>query len=520
MRLGEGAYKLFKEIEEAPRKIRDAFSEMESSVRLANDELQKSNDQLRDEIAKIEHKPENSIRVALGDARVAADQLGISLNRDLTALQQLFEKNQVGFLRQLLGEAGTDDLDKQLKEFQRKVAGISAQAVVSRQEEIGGAQLFDPSSLKRSKEAEQIKTNTELTRAYTHEIQNLNHELQVAESLPGNGARIELLRGAIADLTEQQNSISLKSDHGDLQGQKAGAQASRDAAAAATAAQRKLQEDLKSGYDEMLADLKADHEVTRAEELAFREQELAEVAQYGDKTKALQRQIAREIDTLQQESIRQQKSAQEAWLRDLQRLSREEAQSAQTIGTENGQGGADAKLGDLQSELADAKQGSELYRYILDQIPEATRAAMRESTEALKKGLEDQFDEWTTSGRRSTEEVKAFWIAVAGTYSTETPVVEEATKKIAAAMAKLREEQEKLAELRIKGADEQQLGGLNQQKLQVQRGAGLQQRRQPVDTGTEDLPAGPCSRSGRASSLMSSNRWRRWLSSGSSPTSS
>lgn len=298
-------------------KVRAAFVAAQKGIEESNDSLRVTNDKLENEIAKIEKKPENGIKLALDEAIVSADQLGKSLNADLGALGKIISGQKTGIFGQLLGEAGTGDIEDEIKKFQARVAEATSRGGIPRQETVGGVSLFSPEALQGQKQAAQIRTNTELTRLFSEEILNLQHELKDALGAPAPGIidstrRVEVLTGAIASLKAQAESIELKGANANLLGGKTDAQVSADAdrvarekARAAKQALTQEENVIKSANGEMFADLKADHELTKAEEIDFWQERLAEVDQFGNKYLAVHREIARTLGTLYQEQFRE-----------------------------------------------------------------------------------------------------------------------------------------------------------------------------------------------------------------------
>ena len=391
-RMGEHIDKLINKTKDIEQ-IRDAFTVLNEAVQTTNDELIVSNDRLENEIAKIEHKPENALKLALDEAIVSADKLAESLNKDLGALQKVLNENKVSLIGEIFGKSGTSDLDEEIKGFQRKVSAASA-SNIPRQENVGGVSLFEPKLLEQQKAAAQTETNTKLTTLYREEIQKLNHELQTA-SAPGAidaSNRIEILSGAITNLNAQLQSIESRTQNTNLQGQKGQAQAGADQNRQAVAAAKKEQEEIKRSYDEQLADLKADHEVTKAEELAFRTTELNDTRLYGDALIS----VKREVGALSQEV-------------DKENLRAEEKQVT-----------------------AVAKHGE----------------ALMKEQEKIQKENDKDAKKWAK-------------------YFDE---INDAADKDA---KKLEESLTKIADLKTKGAEDTAVGGINQQKLEVQRGAAV-----------------------------------------------
>ena len=113
--LGEGvkkAYEFVQAAEKMPRVLELGFRTMIQSQMTANDELRITNDRIEDQIAKLEHKPQNGMALALDEARLSADRLAESLTKDLKAIQDLMNQNQSGMLAQLfLGKGATAGVD-------------------------------------------------------------------------------------------------------------------------------------------------------------------------------------------------------------------------------------------------------------------------------------------------------------------------------------------------------------------------------------------------------------------------
>jgi len=95
--LGIKVKKAFDDIRELPEKITGAFRTLSNSLRASNDELSLSNAKIENEIAKLEKKPENKLAEALEEARVEADRLADSLDRDLSALNKALKENEPGW---------------------------------------------------------------------------------------------------------------------------------------------------------------------------------------------------------------------------------------------------------------------------------------------------------------------------------------------------------------------------------------------------------------------------------------
>src|SRR4029077_11395799 len=96
-KVGE-AYEAFQKLKEAPGRITKSFAGITTPIAIANDELAVANDRLRNDIAKLEGKPQNNLALALDEARVAADKLVESLHRDIAEVQKLLQTESIGAL--------------------------------------------------------------------------------------------------------------------------------------------------------------------------------------------------------------------------------------------------------------------------------------------------------------------------------------------------------------------------------------------------------------------------------------
>lgn len=98
-------------LSEAPKRIAQEFTDLTQPIRVANDELAVSNDQLRNDIAKLEGKPQNNLAKALDQAVASSDKLAESLSRAFEQQQKLLEGESVGAIKGFFtNNAPTSDL--------------------------------------------------------------------------------------------------------------------------------------------------------------------------------------------------------------------------------------------------------------------------------------------------------------------------------------------------------------------------------------------------------------------------
>jgi hypothetical protein len=316
--LGKKAIEFFQKMEQAPAKMAAAFRDLTQPLQLTSDQLDLSNARLANEIAKLEGKPENGLAIALDEARVAADQLAESLDKDLHRIQKVLMENKVGVIMQILGKAGTSDIEDYLKKFQVKVDEITTNGnnqihSATNAPSVKGTPLFSPETSEALKTAAQTRMNTELTNKYAEAVAHLNELLKTAQS-PGQGdatSRIKTLQAAIADLSGQADIIQKKSEEANLQGSKAGAEAAK---ANTEAAKRRAEEAKRAAKEATEALRKSDEDGLAADEqtykastsqlLSYWESRLAIEKGNGDRSADIRRKITQLNNQLDEEANR------------------------------------------------------------------------------------------------------------------------------------------------------------------------------------------------------------------------
>jgi hypothetical protein len=101
-KLGSEVYKFFNELQDAPEKASAAWNNLLSPIKTSVDELDLANAKLERDIAKLEGKRENGLKIALAEAKVEADHLFDSLEKDLSAMNKLLSEQSAGALQKLL----------------------------------------------------------------------------------------------------------------------------------------------------------------------------------------------------------------------------------------------------------------------------------------------------------------------------------------------------------------------------------------------------------------------------------
>lgn len=217
----EKLYEAYKKLQELPAKITQEFGELNNSLAISNDQLRVANDRLENEIAKLEHKPGNGLKLALDEARLSADSLADSLDKDLDRVAKLLKENAVGGVAQFLGKAGVSDIEENLKTFRQDVDKITAET----QAKLNGVGQKGLLGITIKADPDQVVADqtTALQNRYRQEIQQLTQQLNEAKGglksgfdLTGTGAgsgiadaqaRIATLTAALKNLTEEYARI-------------------------------------------------------------------------------------------------------------------------------------------------------------------------------------------------------------------------------------------------------------------------------------------------------------------------
>lgn len=113
-KMSEEVTKFYTTMRDAPEKIRGSFAELTSGLKKTNDELDLTNARLENDIAKLEGKRQNTLKIALDEARVAADNLTQSLDKSLDSLNKVLEENKSGIWSQIFGRISDKGLREEL----------------------------------------------------------------------------------------------------------------------------------------------------------------------------------------------------------------------------------------------------------------------------------------------------------------------------------------------------------------------------------------------------------------------
>jgi len=236
--LGEEVYAFFKKLEEGPARVANAFRILNAPLQLTNDELRVTGDRLTNDIAKLEGRRENTLKLALDEARVAADKLSDSLDKDLKEMNKLLSEEEIGRFKGFFTNTGSTTW---LKEF---IGGKDGLGGVTKQEQfitsMGNQNLAAAADKGDAAEVERVKKSTRdaligLYRATAETIETtLTNEILPVQQRRNNllagighgivpadqSTEINQARGVAANFTAKANSMQAQASVDKLQEQK------------------------------------------------------------------------------------------------------------------------------------------------------------------------------------------------------------------------------------------------------------------------------------------------------------
>ena len=193
-RIGEEAATAIRKVEQAEQNVGNSFRSLNLSAQGANDALAVTNDRLENEIAKLQGKPQNNLALAIDEARVAADKMAESLDRDNQKIKELLSQNAVPWWAGFLGKAGTSNVSDTLNAQNQHLSDLANRRNIA-------------THSGNTDEAERLSTAIDAMRsqylqANADEIQARLNDQKKTGGL-NQGANISLLQGQQSSLFNQ-----------------------------------------------------------------------------------------------------------------------------------------------------------------------------------------------------------------------------------------------------------------------------------------------------------------------------
>jgi hypothetical protein len=232
--IAEGTQRLLKFIETAnrvPQALQNAFASSNLTITASNDALQKSNDELRNQISLLENRPGNDIALALDDARIAADKLAKSLGEDRKQFAAMLKENSLGMFAGVLTHQGNTNGTAGLVNYWSQQLQQRGNAVVIAQHQYGVGSSQDKTA--QAALAQRQRDAEASVRQRLSQLQAMQrHHVSGWRSM-GSGAtadqtgNIDIAQGYLSQLYGRDNEASLESDNAKLQAKKSQLENSR-----------------------------------------------------------------------------------------------------------------------------------------------------------------------------------------------------------------------------------------------------------------------------------------------------
>ncbi len=216
--MGEKFKKYVEDVRYGAEIMRAAYADLNAPLRLTNDELKVANDRLENDIAKLEGRRQNTLKLALDEAKVAADKLAASLEKDMDAVVKLFREKTI---------FGTSDIEENLGGVSG-FGGFRAQVAKAFQEE---QQKLSKATTKEQKDAIFQQSNQQILALYDGQIKAVKAAAQKSRDslasmagegllLPGQSSttspRIEKLDALARNLEAEREKVQLTSQNSTL----------------------------------------------------------------------------------------------------------------------------------------------------------------------------------------------------------------------------------------------------------------------------------------------------------------
>ncbi len=478
VKIGEKLHELYVEGQEGARRVADGFRGLNNSLQQTDDELGLTNAKLRNQIAILEGTPQNKLAEALATARIEADRLSKSLEKDIEDMQKLMEEQGVSkgasvlslFTGNPVMPTGNTD---ELKKFKQKLQPLDDQI----REAVG-----DPNAIKA--------LIADRYRLIQNEIERHSDELRKFQALqadhdkaaanarknpgelstlgvyanPDYSANIAQQMGIVRNLNrllqvdqDTQTKTALEGRKDALEGQKQ----------ANEAAKRAAQEWLHS-QEETLAVRKSQEELTITQERAFWAGLLPAAEAGGAAYADVLRTVQVKVGNLTQQMFRQRHEANLHEVQEQEKDFREQLKEAMS-------GAAlpqTAGLQFLQGQLSKDTITEGGLKVALEEIPKLTEAAARESEDVMRRWVATSQAIFEEGGVRSAAEVSKHageMIATLRALGGMEDEIAAQQKRKNAADKQLNSQGLRLADIGAGGAASQADAGIQAQKIAAQQ---------------------------------------------------
>jgi hypothetical protein len=105
--MGSKVAEFIKGVQKMPEAIEQGFASLNLAQRTTTDELDLATDKIQNELDKLAKKPENNLKIAFDEAKLAADRFAASVENSNAKMDELLSKNHISGMATLIGVFGT-----------------------------------------------------------------------------------------------------------------------------------------------------------------------------------------------------------------------------------------------------------------------------------------------------------------------------------------------------------------------------------------------------------------------------
>jgi hypothetical protein len=221
-KMGKEVVDFIDKTQKVPKAIQQGFAALELGQRSATASLDVTNDKLENQIAKLEHKPQNNIKLALDEARDSADKFATSMEAAQKRVAELLEQNKIGMVGGFVtGQSSTSKLSGTINSYQQQMSDLADQkSQASDSGDTAGAAKF-------------AKQLADMRVSYKKALQD---EVAKGDTTGGfwnsadNSGNVRMGRGALNLENAQERQEKSEATHDSDEGQLSKLQGNKDAA--------------------------------------------------------------------------------------------------------------------------------------------------------------------------------------------------------------------------------------------------------------------------------------------------
>ncbi len=259
-----------REAREAGMRLREGFEGISAPIETSVDTLRKQNAELEISIAKLLHKPENGLKLAVAETALEVDHLADRARSAYNDVSKLLKEQKVGLLGQLLDQGSTSESSNLVQGGFRDIAdrtrdyknAVRSSGPDSQQSKDAAAALQQRRDRLRSdlrelqgkingtEEVDQtgaygVKTKVRISYAQAHGDQTAQRNII--------GGALDVLDNQDDEDTERKRNALLTGQQKQIELQRSAATAAREAASKAKEAAHKAAEEQRKQWDDDLA---------------------------------------------------------------------------------------------------------------------------------------------------------------------------------------------------------------------------------------------------------------------------